>query len=373
MAGVDVARLQDAQRGDELLLGEAAAAAVVGEGGEALDHRDRAAVVAVVRLHAPDRQHRLPVDAVAGLDRGEGVVELRPLLARPVSIRVGEAALSRYSQIGLVNSACLPSRRTTSALTPTPPEGGVEDLAAGCPAPAPRLRKPSRQAVKLAGCGLGAARAIGGSLFSSGAPAQPLASEREQQRDEGDLVQGLPPARVAGFSRELAPGRPGKERSRMACAMPAGRTAGRRSRGCGLSRWRSSRTGRRRRSRRPRGCSRRARRATSSRTSPPRIVEAGAVGWPSMAAPSAPPMVQSPQVSRRGGAVGQRAGQDVVAVGRVATAVDDVALLVEGGGLGEALASPCSEATSSAIFSPLALYQGPLPMRSRAFSAAVER
>ena len=43
-AGVDVARLQDAQRGDQLLLGEVAAAALVGEGGEALDHRDRAAV-----------------------------------------------------------------------------------------------------------------------------------------------------------------------------------------------------------------------------------------------------------------------------------------------------------------------------------------
>ena len=37
------------------------------------------------------------------------------------------------------------------------------------------------------------------------------------------------------------------------------------------------------------------------------------------------------------------------------------------------LASPCREATSSAIFSPLALYQGPAPMRSLAFTASVER
>ena len=175
-AGVDVAGLEDAERRDQLLLGEGAAAALVGEGGEALDHRDRAAVVAVVRSPCP----RSP--APPGGRRRSGPRWRRASWsswarsARPVSTRVGEAALSRYSQIGLVNSACRPSSRTTSALTPTPWKA-ASNTCGEMPWASARLRKPSRQAVKLGGL-----RARGGARHRRGRSSRAAGWRRRSRR-----------------------------------------------------------------------------------------------------------------------------------------------------------------------------------------------
>ena len=104
---------------------------------------------------------------------------------------------------------------------------------------------------------------------------------------------------------------------------------------------RSSRAGRRRRCRAGHpGCIRRATRATSSRTWPAacRPGPCGR-GGPTMAAPSVPLFVQLPQVmscvAGEGGAVGLRAGEDVVLVRLVAAALDHLALLGERRLLGE--------------------------------------
>src|SRR5690606_3631872 len=48
---------------------------LIGEGGEALDHRDVAAEGAEIRLHPPDRQHRRRIDAEPRFDRAQ---RLRP-------------------------------------------------------------------------------------------------------------------------------------------------------------------------------------------------------------------------------------------------------------------------------------------------------
>ena len=74
---------------------------------------------------------------------------------------------------------------------------------------------------------------------------------------------------------------------------------------------------------------------------------------------------------RERGAVGLRSRQDVMAVRRIAAAVDDLALLAQRGLLGEIVAAPCRSATSLAITTPLEFCHGPLPMRSRAFTAGL--
>ena len=187
-AGVGVAGLQDAQRGDQLLLGEAAAAALVGERGEALDHRDRAAVAAVVGLHAPDRQHHVAVDAVAALDRGEGRGEL--LAPCPAGLDAGrrggavEILPDRLGELGL--AAVEPHHLGVDA---DAAEGGVEYLRR-MPCASARPRKPSRQAVKLAGCGEGVAghRRLAGLEGRIGAGAA-RRDEGERERGGGDLLQ----------------------------------------------------------------------------------------------------------------------------------------------------------------------------------------
>ena len=70
--GGDVAVVEDAQGGGELLLEEGAAAALVGEGRGRRDDRDGAAALAVEALEAPDRGDDGRVDAVAGLQGAEG-------------------------------------------------------------------------------------------------------------------------------------------------------------------------------------------------------------------------------------------------------------------------------------------------------------
>jgi len=67
-------------------------------------------------------------------------------------------------------------------------------------------------------------------------------------------------------------------------------------------------------------------------------------------------------------AVRLRAGENVVLVRRVAAAVDEVAFLGEGGLLVQVLL-PCSSSRLRAMTTPLTFCQGPLPMRSRAFTA----
>src|SRR4051794_10930804 len=66
-----------------------------------------------------------------------------------------------------------------------------------------------------------------------------------------------------------------------------------------------------------------------------------------------------------GGAVGLRAGQDVVPVWGVAAPVDDFPRSVSAVCL-VSLLSPCSSALVAAMVSPFALCRGPPPMRSRA-------
>ncbi|MCY1442602.1 hypothetical protein D9M71_589770 [compost metagenome] len=79
---LDVAMLDDLQRGDQLVLGELRAAAFIGQGGQRADDRLVALELAEVAFHAPHRDQHLAVDAIALLDAGQqfGVL-LQQLLA----------------------------------------------------------------------------------------------------------------------------------------------------------------------------------------------------------------------------------------------------------------------------------------------------
>ncbi len=81
-------------------------------------------------------------------------------LDRPVATRSAEAAPSRYSQIGLVNSAWLPSSRTTSALTPTPWKAASK-TSGRIPCASARPRNAARHSAKLEYWTMGA-RIMGG-------------------------------------------------------------------------------------------------------------------------------------------------------------------------------------------------------------------
>ena len=114
MALVDVARLQDLQRGDQLGARELGAALVgIGERRQRTDDVAHDLVVledlAVVRLHRPDGEHDVAVDAVASLDFVEpwlvllrhGAANRDRLLMHPVV----EIVPDRSGEFGLV--ACL--------------------------------------------------------------------------------------------------------------------------------------------------------------------------------------------------------------------------------------------------------------------------
>ena len=113
--GGDVAGLEDAEGGEELLLGQVAAAALVGEGGEALDHRHRAAVGAVVGLHAPDRQHHLGGRRRSGARWRPGRGELGALGAAGLDAGGGGGAVEvfpdRLGELGLAAVEAAPPRR----------------------------------------------------------------------------------------------------------------------------------------------------------------------------------------------------------------------------------------------------------------------
>ena len=198
--GVDVAGLQDAQRGDQLLLGPVAAATLVGQRREALDHRHRAAVAAVIRLHAPDRQHHVAVDTVGSLDRRQRRGELLPFRAAGLDAgrRGGAVEIfpDRLGEFGLPRRrAARPRRSRRRRRRPRRRPRG------GSPAPAPGRGSRRSQASKLGGLG-------GGSLSGHrrtavlqcrvGAGASP-GDQGEGQRRGCDPLQLLPPARSAFF------------------------------------------------------------------------------------------------------------------------------------------------------------------------------
>ena len=77
MRRVDVARLQDLQRRDQLAAEEIAAIALIGQGRQRLDQRQVAAPLAIGRFHAPDGSDHFLIDAVSGLDAAQHAAVLR--------------------------------------------------------------------------------------------------------------------------------------------------------------------------------------------------------------------------------------------------------------------------------------------------------
>ena len=98
-------------------------------------------------------------------------------------------------------------------MTPTPAKAASKTCGL-MPAAIARVRKPSRQAVKLAGCGLGAARAIGRfALLQRGWPGAAADGERDDKGGgDGNPAQGTASGSIGAFLPDATAAASQKER-----------------------------------------------------------------------------------------------------------------------------------------------------------------
>ena len=93
----DVAALENLERGDELLPGEARLGVVIGERGERADHVHVAGLGAVIQLHPPDGDDDGAIDAVALLQNIEQRLVLLELLLAAGDALIGDDAIDIFA------------------------------------------------------------------------------------------------------------------------------------------------------------------------------------------------------------------------------------------------------------------------------------